>query len=156
MARQLWSFRCVLIAFVFGAATATVAAAGAAIPSDNLLPATTKGYVSIADLNALVDHFNRSQFGQLANDPTMKPFVDSIKRQIGQQGLKQLDQLGFSWDELDGVPGGEVAMATIQLSPDDSAVALFVDVTGHVPQAADVIDKDRQSHGAEWQQARGM
>ena len=142
MARLHWSLQNVLFAVALvGAITTASASYAAAVPSENLLPASTKGYVSIADLNALVDHFNRSQFGQLANDPTMKPFVDSIKRQIGQQGLRQLDQLGLSWEELDGVPGGEVAMATIQLSPDDSAVALLVDVTGHVPQAQGLLTK---------------
>jgi hypothetical protein len=107
----------------------------AARPSDILLPATTKGYLSIPDLGQLREQFNRSQFGQLAGDPAMKSFVEDLKRQLRQQGMKQLEQFGLAWDELDGIPGGEVALAVIQLSIDEGAVALVVNVTGHGPQA---------------------
>ncbi len=109
--------------------------AHAARPSDSLLPATTKGYLSIPNLAQLRDQFNRSPLGQLANDPAMKPFVEGFKRQVRQQGMKQLEQFGLSWDELDGIPSGEVAVAAIQVSIDESAVALIVDVTGHDRQA---------------------
>lgn len=137
MARLLPASRVLGVAILFCAATV----ARAVPPSDSLLPATTKGYASIPNLAQLVDQFNRSQFGQLANDPAMKPFVDDFKRQIGQQGMKQLEQLELPWEELDGVPGGEVAVATIQTSADDSATALVVDVTGHTAQAEALLTK---------------
>jgi hypothetical protein len=107
----------------------------AAQPSDSLLPATTKGYLSIPNLAQLREQFNRSPFGQLAGDPAMKPFVEDFKRQLRQQGMKQLEQFGLSWDELDGIPSGEVALAAIQISIDEGAVAMIVDVTGHDRQA---------------------
>jgi hypothetical protein len=107
----------------------------AAKPSDSLLPATTKGYLSIASMKQLSEQFDRSTFGQLANDPAMKPFVEDIKHQVRQQGLRQLEQLGLTWDELDGLPTGEVALAMIQVPGDDGAIALVADVTGHGPQA---------------------
>jgi hypothetical protein len=116
----------------------------AARPFDSLLPATTKGYLSIPDLVQLQEQFNRSQFGQLANDPAMKPFVEDFKRQLRQRGMKQLEQFGLSWDELDGIPGGELAVAAIQISIDEGAVALLVDVTGHAPQAEAQLAKVSQ------------
>ncbi|HEY2880807.1 MAG TPA: hypothetical protein VGJ15_00185 [Pirellulales bacterium] len=122
---------------VFGAA----ASAWAAKPSDSLLPASTKGYVSVPSMARLRDEFNRSQLGRLANDPAMAPFVDDFKRQLRQQGLKQLEQLGLTFDELDGLPTGEVALAAVQLSTDEAAVALVVDVTGHGPQAQALLTK---------------
>jgi hypothetical protein len=107
----------------------------AAKPSDSLLPATTKGYLSVPSLSQLRDQFSRSEFGQLVNDPAMKPFVEDFKRQLRQQGMKQLEQFGLSWDELDGIPSGEVAVAAIQVSIDEGAIALLVDVTGNSRQA---------------------
>ena len=85
--------------------------------------------------------FNRSQFGQLVGDPAMKPFLDGLKQQLRLQGLKQLDQLGLSWAELEGLPTGEAALAVIEISADEAAVALVTDVTGHSDQAAAVLAK---------------
>lgn len=108
--------------------------AHAALPSDSLLPASTKGYLSVPDFAKFREQFTKSQFGQLASDPAMKPFVEDIKRQLRQQGMKQLEEVGLSWDELGGIPGGEIAIAAIQVSIDEGAVALLIDITGHVPQ----------------------
>jgi hypothetical protein len=113
----------------------------AARPSDSLLPTTTKGYLSIPDLGQLREQFNCSQFGKLAKDPVLVPFVEDFKQQLRQQGMKQLEQLGLSWDELQDVPSGEVALAVVQISPDESAVVLVIDVTGHITQAEAQLTK---------------
>jgi hypothetical protein len=113
----------------------------AARPSDSLMPAATKGYLSIPDLGQLREQFDRSQFGKLAKDPALQPFVEDFKRQLRQQGMKQLEQLGLSWDELEDMPSGEVAIGVVQLSPDESAVVLAIDVTGHSAQAGAQLAK---------------
>ena len=56
--------------------------ATAVVPSDQLMPATTTGYVSIADVDRLRVDFDKTQLGQLMADPIMKPFADDLKRQI--------------------------------------------------------------------------
>src|ERR1700733_4441331 len=94
----------------------------AAKPADSLLPASTKGYLCVPDLCQLREQFNNSEFGKLANDPSLQPFVEDFKRQLRQQGIKQSEQLGLSWDELEGVPGGEVALAVVQVSVDEMAI----------------------------------
>ncbi len=113
----------------------------AARPSDSLLPATTKGYVCVPDLGQLVDHFKRSQWGQLVNDPVMQPFVESIKSQLRQTGLRQLEQFGLTWQDVEKVPGGEMALAVVQPASDQAALALVIDVTGHRPQAESLLAK---------------
>ena len=113
----------------------------AAPSADRLLPASTKAFLSMPDVARLSADFNRSQFGQLVGDPAMKPFLDGLKQQLRLQGLKQLDQLGLSWAELEGLPTGEAALAVIEISPDEAAVALVTDVTGHSDQAAAVLAK---------------
>ena len=118
-----------------------VSTALAAHPADTLLPATTKGFISAPNFDQLVAQFNRSQLGQLVSDPLLKPFVDQLRHQFRQQGLKQLEQLGLTWDELEGIPSGEAALATIQISPDEGAVALVVDATGRTDRAEAALAK---------------
>ena len=68
--------------------TELVQAAGVAekmptgLRTQELLPATTKAWISIPDAKAMSDRFDRSQFGELARNKTLKPFADSIKNQI--------------------------------------------------------------------------
>ena len=47
--------------------------AAATTPSEELLPSTTKGYVSVPNVEALRAKWNETQLGQLVNDPVMKP-----------------------------------------------------------------------------------
>ena len=54
----------------------------AGFQTQNLLPATTKAWISIPDAKDLSDRFDRSQFGELAKNKTLKPFADSIKKQV--------------------------------------------------------------------------
>ena len=51
----------------------TSVASAAAKPSDSLLPATTKGYVSVPNLGQLVDNFKRSQWGNWSAIPRCSP-----------------------------------------------------------------------------------
>jgi hypothetical protein len=133
-----------LLAGWFTAACVVIAGSSfafAAPSADRLLPANTKGFLSVPDVARLNAQFNRSQFGQLVSDPAMKPFLDGFRQQLHQQGLKQLDQLGLSWEELEGLPKGEVALAVMEISPDEAAVALVADVTGHADKAAAILAK---------------
>lgn len=113
----------------------------AAPKSETLLPDTTKGYVSIGDIAALRDSFNRSQWGLLVNDPVLQDFVKDFKRQLKDSGVQRMQNLGLTWDDLDGVPGGEVSLAMIQPGPGRMAVVVLVDVTGHKEQATALVAK---------------
>jgi hypothetical protein len=113
----------------------------AAPKSETLLPDTTKGYVSIGDIGALRDSFNRSQWGLLVNDPVLQDFVKDFQRQLKDNGVQRMRGLGLTWDDLDGVPGGEVSLATIQPAPGRMAVVVLVDVTGHQEQATALVAK---------------
>src|SRR5437667_1926965 len=88
-------------------------------PSELLLPATTKGFISTHDVEEVRKKFNETQLGELVNDPLMKPFIDDLKEQIGQKLERAGKRLGVKWNDLEGVYGGEVALALIQPSPKD-------------------------------------
>jgi hypothetical protein len=120
---------------------AVVMTAYGARPADSLLPASTKGFVSIPSVRELLNQLDRSRIGQLVNDPLLQPFIEELKRQAHEQGLRQLEQLGLSVTELANMPTGEVALAAIQLSPDEYASALVVDVIGHSDQATALLNR---------------
>ncbi|MFV2065625.1 MAG: hypothetical protein ACC645_01495 [Pirellulales bacterium] len=131
---------------VLVAALAVPKPAIAARPSESLLPNTTKGYISVADVNRLIDQFNATQIGQLVQDPAMAPFVKDVRRQLREKFLKTQDRLGIDLDDLEDVATGEASAALLRL--EDGALAasvILADVTGHEKQAEALLAKiDRQ------------
>jgi hypothetical protein len=113
----------------------------AAVPSDQLFPAQTKGYVSIPNLDTLEAEFNKTQWGQLINDPVMKPFADDLKRQLQQKWTRTHQKLGLKWDDMRGVPSGEVGMGKLLLSPKRAGTVIAADVTGKLPAARELLAK---------------
>ena len=94
--------------------------AQAAKPGETLLPATTKGFLSIPDLDDFRAAFERTQLGQLVQDPVMKPFVEDLQRQLKSKLNKTSVRLGLRWDDLANTYGGEICFAIIQ--PDLSLI----------------------------------
>jgi hypothetical protein len=115
----------------------------AAIPADKLLPATTKGYLSVPSFKQLQDKWAQTQFGQLAADPVMKPFVDDLRLQIRGKLDQRATQLGLTWEDIDSVQSGEVCLATIQPGgdPAEHAAALLVDVTDRAEAVGQLLSK---------------
>jgi len=109
--------------------------------SDTLLPTTTKGYFSIADTEQLAEHWNKTQLGQLAKDPVMEPFATDLKRQFEERLSRLQSRLGLTFDDLKGVPSGEISMAVLEPAPDQIAVVLLVEVAGHEAKAEALLKK---------------
>jgi hypothetical protein len=117
------------------------ASAWAVQPADQLLPDTTKGFLSIPDLAKLESDFRSTQLGQLTNDELMRPFVEDLKRQIREGGSRRLERLGVTFDDFRGVVGGEIALAMIQPAENAAGVVAIVDVTGHEREARALLDR---------------
>lgn len=140
----------VLAALCYGLSSAS--AIGASLNSEQVFPETTKGFLSVPDVNAFRDNWNKTQYGQLLQDPLMKPFAEDLRKQIQAKWLKTHERLGISWEDMEGVPGGEVSIAVIEPAKEQAATALLVDVTGHKNQATallDKIDKNMTARGAQ-------
>ena len=115
---------------------ATVAWAGPA--SDVLLPNTTKGYVSIRNPEEAKEHFQQTQLGELGYDDAMRPFMDSVRDQLEtKSGLTE--RLGIVWDNLDGLPAGELSLSIIERKGRDAVLAITIDVTGRAKQGERLI-----------------
>jgi hypothetical protein len=105
-------------------------AALAAPASDVLLPAATKGYVSVAHPEDARDHFKQTQFGQLFDDDVMAPFVNSLEKQLRDKFSSVTNRLGFTYDDLSGLTAGELSLAIIERPGHDASLAITADVTG--------------------------
>ncbi len=132
---------CFLILFVGAALFSHLAAA--APPSETLLPSTTKGFLSVPDMDTLTAKWQETQLGQLVDDPVMKPFIDDLKVQIRSKLSKAQMRLGLNLEDLEGIAAGEVCLAAIQPGGDPAqhALTLLVDITGHHKEAAVAIEK---------------
>lgn len=114
----------------------------AAVPnSEKLLPATTVAYVSIADPVQLEDKFDRTQVGQFAQDPSLKPFIDHLKETIPERLGDIKNRVGISLDDLKAAAGGEMAWAIVARQQGRAASVLLVDTTGKAAERDAVIAK---------------
>jgi len=123
------------------AGVATPARAQGVAASETVFPATTRAWLSVPDARGLRQRFDRSPYGQLVNDPAMAAFVEHVKAQINSNGRQRLAKLGLTLEDLEPIPGGEVAVAAIESQPGRLATVLFVDTTGHEAEARELVDR---------------
>ncbi|HLA85167.1 MAG TPA: hypothetical protein VJL29_10260, partial [Thermoguttaceae bacterium] len=117
--------------------------ARAAQPSlgEQLLPKTTKGVVLVSNVQQLTKQWEQTQLGKLMDEPEMEPFVKDLRRQFQDRFSRLRERLGVTLDDLRGVPSGELDFAVVQPAKDQAAVALLIDVKGHLPQARELLEK---------------
>ena len=116
-----------------------VEAAGFA-PSETVFPATTRVWVSAPDPRRLRENFDNTDYGQLLQDPQMRPFVESVRDQARKAGRQRLGKLGLSFEDLASVPGGEVALGVIEPAAGRLATVILVDTTGHDDEASRLVE----------------
>jgi len=120
------------------------AADGAFAASEKIFPATTRGWVSISHGPEFRNRFNRSQYGLLLKDPSMKPFIESVRKEIEASNGGRLGRLGLTLDDLLEVAGGEYALGAVESSAGKLATVVLVDTTGHEAEARGLIERMNQ------------
>lgn len=130
---------CAVMVVAFGT-VGPVRGAGMA-PSEQVLPETTRAWVSAGDFRAVRARFDRSSYGQLLADPTMKNFFDGLREQAEAKGRRRLAALGVTIEDLEKLPGGEVALAAVETPAGRLSTVLLVDTTGHEADAKAVVDR---------------
>jgi hypothetical protein len=125
--------RCYLLSAA--AALSICTAALAAPPSDSLMSANARGFVSVPNLKTLQDNWHRSQMGQLVADEAMQPFVNDMRRQIERKLNGAREKLGLKVDDIKQVAAGEIGIALVERKNSRAAVAITVDVTGRKADA---------------------
>lgn len=115
------------------------APAWAAPASDTILPNTTKGYVTVAQAKQFEDRWDTTQLGQLFNDDIMRPFVEDFRRQLRENVGSIERKLGIVWDDIQGVPNGELSLSLIERKNAEAVYALTMDVTGREKEANGLV-----------------
>ncbi len=110
-------------------------------PSETLLPDSTKGFISVTNMDRLSEQWAKTPLGQLAEDPVMKPFADDLRQQLTDRLWDLRRRLGIALDDLSGVAAGEASVSLSQVAEDRTAVVLLADVTGRQQQAQELLDK---------------
>ena len=121
------------------AAGATFAAGFPA--SETIFPATTRAWISISDFRGLQERFDASPYGQLIADPAMKTFIDHLREQVSKNGKQRLAKLGLTLEDLEKVPGGELAAGAIEIEGGRLATLVLVDTTGHEAEAKELVER---------------
>jgi hypothetical protein len=110
------------------------------LATELLLPATTKAWVSIPDVQDLQKRFDATQFGELARNKTLKPFADSIKEQVKDWVNGQNVRLNLDMDQLKGVNSGEICFAGVLSAGGQHGIVFLMDVT-ETREKAELLSK---------------
>lgn len=104
--------------------------------SEEFLPASTKFWISVPDPVKLEEQFKSTQFGTLAKDPAIQPFIDSLADQIKDLMNRQNVSLGLKIDDMDAVQTGEICIAGVvpdvtgkQITKGTHGLVVLVDVS---------------------------
>ena len=119
---------------------AGTAGAAAFPPSEQVFPATTRGWVSISHGPEFRQRFDRSSYGQLLKDPAMKPFIESVRKEIGESNRGRLGRLALSLDDLLEVAGGEYTVGGVESPGGKLVTVVLVDTTGREVKARELLD----------------
>ena len=127
------------------------------IRSEYVLPASTKLWVSIPEPKELRARFDETQFGVLAKDPVIKPFVEGLSEQAKNFMKEQNVRLGLELDDLEGVHSGEICLAGVLplvaggAAKGSHGIVLLIDVSETTKEAKGLqakINKELIANGA--------
>jgi hypothetical protein len=131
--------------------SALLAAQAWGVPSDQLMPAETRGYASVADVEVLLEHWNQTQLGQLVQDDAMRPFIEDMRRQFNDNVSTVKEKFGVTYGDLKEIAGGELSVGMVEIPNARAALALTIDTTGRNGQLETLlakVDKELAKIGA--------
>jgi hypothetical protein len=104
------------------------ASAQAAAPrGSQLLPNTTREFITVENVQLLEDSWNRTQFNQLLEDPALRPMADALREQFGGR-WQTSETFGFAWPKLKAAASGEVCWAVLPSTGGNPASVLLLHV----------------------------
>lgn len=130
------------------------------VSSESLLPGATKAWFSIPDWSRMTEAFQATGPGQLAQNPDMKAFADSLRKQIDDYLDNRNFRLGITIDDIRDLRSGEICFAGVLPESSDGqgrvvagshGIVLLVNVAGREEQATRLlakVDAELVSRGA--------
>jgi len=138
-----------IVITIFGLLSAMPAVA--VMPSDALMPNSTRGFLSIDDINSLSANWQQTQIGQLIQDKEMRPFVEDMKRQLQRKFNSVQEKLGLELADLKNIAGGEIGLGLAERTNERAALLLTVNISDRQEQTdhlLDQVDRELKKRGA--------
>ncbi len=110
------------------------------LPSERLLPASTRVWVSVADPQALRNRFERSALGGLVYDPLMSTFLDGLRQQGKTSADPLRGTLEITLEELEQIAGGEIALGVMERADGLLSTVTLVDTSGREDRVKPVVE----------------
>ncbi|HEY2826672.1 MAG TPA: hypothetical protein VGJ04_03650 [Pirellulales bacterium] len=101
-------------------------AQAAHVPAERLLPRRTLAYLHVPNVHDLVDAFQQTNFGRMINDPQIQPFVSGLFEAANNALVQVREATGLSLEELAKIPSGEITLALLPTSGENSDAIGFV------------------------------
>jgi hypothetical protein len=115
--------------------------------SESWLPASTKGYITVEDMNEMLSAFEHTGFGMMVKDQTMKAFIQDLEKQVSERFGVTGVRIGLSWNDVKSVCAKDACVAFIR--PDDTvqkhSIATIVNVEGKDEEVKVLLDKIDES-----------
>lgn len=113
----------------------------AARPSaTELLPKNTVVYLSAADSHELVERFRQTAMGQMAQDPQLKPVLDSLYGAAVKSLATVESRLGVSVSDLLSIPQGEFSLAVVAPEKGQPALVVLLDTGEQNPTVDKLLE----------------
>ena len=118
----------------------------AAPAAEQLLPAETLAFFTLADRDQASQYFSNSAAGLLWADPAMKPFRESVVARIQEFSFSSLERaLGIPFTNFTQLIGGQVTFAVVGAGSTEGTnpaprLALMVDVKGKSNELKTLLD----------------
>lgn len=107
---------------------------------ETLLPDTTKGFISVTDVDDLTEHWQQTQMGQLMADPVMEPFAEDFQRQMQSRFSDFQKKLGLTLDDLIDVPSGELTIGVVRTDEGHRALVVLMQVKDHIEEGKAMLE----------------
>lgn len=144
----IWTECC---SFVLAAPQELTGSAAISISSQELLPASTKAWLSIPDSQRLNEKFLETQLGQMTKNEALEPFIASLKEQFKNWLNEKNVRLGLKLEDIDDIRSGEICIAGIfpdnvladekNLGRGSHGMVLLVDVSGKTDETNELLAK---------------
>lgn len=117
-------------------------AGGAEFRPETLFPDHTRGFLAISNLPEFREHLQRTQLGQLLQDPALEPFVQDLRAQVETRFDGIRSRLGIRLDELESIVTGGLGIAVLYSDADAQAgLAAVLEIGGKAAETRQVLDR---------------
>lgn len=123
---------------------------------EKLFPKETLAFFSIPDVPELKTKWDKTSTGQMLHEPKLQPFLDDVKKKIGEGSKQVEDEIGVSLDDLLELPQGELSFAVMEQPARKFAFVMLLEygdnqetVDTLLKKMGDELKKEEAEHSTE-------